>query len=265
MAKRGESFRKEAKIRIFEYLIGRSASSTSELAEALGVSRVTALSLLDSLVESGDITKQGERVYSLRTDVRMVLLKIGNESAEIITTDLCGESLQRTPVRLISSMSYEDNCARLMSMTERYADELVAQGYEPYCALICYGELSRRGIPGRFLLLSGRDVLAHGLCRLYGDEAAVAYIDGDDASSYLCFGNQVVSSGKCTGEIADDLSAAMRIFPVQRVLLAGAPTGARRSIGSALFNARVEFSFIDASELRPDERTAMLRIMADRI
>ena len=51
MAQRGEVFRKEAKRRIIEYLIGREGASPSELAEAVGVSRVTLSILLDELVD----------------------------------------------------------------------------------------------------------------------------------------------------------------------------------------------------------------------
>ena len=116
MAKRGEIFRREAKLRIIEYLIGRDCASPSELAEALCVSRVTVSALLDELVDAKVLTRLGERAYSLPTGAKALLLKMGAESAEIITLDLCGGKLQRTSLRILESMSYADNAARLLGI-----------------------------------------------------------------------------------------------------------------------------------------------------
>ena len=85
MAKRGEIFRRETKICLLDHLIGRAAASPSELSDVLGVSRVTLSLLLDELVDRGLLTRQSERSYSLLPSSRAVLLRMGTESAEIIT------------------------------------------------------------------------------------------------------------------------------------------------------------------------------------
>ena len=262
MAKRGEIFRRETKICVLDRLIGRAAVSPSELSDALGVSRVTLSLLLDELVDSGLLTRQSERSYSLLPSGRAVILRMGVESAELITTDLCGASVQRTPMKLIASMSYTDNAARLLNIAERHAAEISAEGCEPYCALICYGELPERSIPKSFSLLSGEEVLSKGLSRYDG---AVLYLDGADRTSYLTLDGRMVASGRMSEKVASEMRSALGLMKPQRVMLAGADETTRESAENAVLFRGAEFSFIEPSELRPDERAALLSLMEKRI
>ena len=262
MAQRGEAFRKEAKRRIIEYLVGREGASPSELAEAVGVSRVTLSILLDELVDKGVLTRQGERSYSLLSDSVAVLLRMGIESAEIITVDLCGREVRRNKMSLVPSMSYADNAARLLSIAERHAAELSAEGREPYCAVICYGELSQRGIPKSFELFSGKELLERGLSHYDG---ALLYLDGTDRTSYLTLNGRTVASGRISEKVASEMRSALGLIKPQRVILAGADEAMRASAESATVFRGAEFSFIPPSELRPDERAALLMLMEKRI
>lgn len=262
MAKRGESFRREAKLRIIEYLIGRDCASPSELAEALGVSRVTVSALLDDLVDAELLSRLGERAYSILTGAKALLLRMGAESAEIITLELCGGKAQRTHLRMLESMSYTDNAARLLSMSERYAAELSVEGYKLYCAVICYGELPDRSIPKSFTRLSGDELLAKGLAK---ESGALLYIDGASRSSYLLLEGRIVSSGRVSERVASEMRGALGIIKPQRVVLVGADEATRRTAEQAVRAVRAEFSYIEDSALRPDERAAALELMAKLI
>jgi DNA-binding MarR family transcriptional regulator len=262
MAQRGAIFRREAKLRIIEYLIGRTDASPSEIAEAIGVSRVTVSSLIDELVESNLLRRQSDRSCSLLTSGRAAMLRMGFESAEIITFDLCGEDVQRVQMRLIASMSYTDNAARLLSIAERHAAEISAEGCEPYCAVICYGELSQRGIPKSFDLFSGKELLARGLSHYDG---ALLYLDAADRSSYLLLDGRTVASGRISEKVASEMRSALGLIKPQMVMLAGADEATRLGAENAALFRGAEFSFISPSELRPDERAALLMLMEKRI
>jgi DNA-binding Lrp family transcriptional regulator len=262
MAQRGAIFRREAKLRIIEYLIGRTDASPSEIAEAIEVSRVTASLLIDELVESGMIVRQSERSCSLLSNGRAVMLRMGVASADIITFGLCGGDVQRVQMRLIASMSYADNAARLLSIAERHAAELSAEGREPYCAVIFYGELPTRSIPKSFSLLSGEDLLARGLSHYDG---AVLYLDGADRTSYLTLDGRMVASGRMSERVANEMRSALGLMKPRKVILAGADEATRASAENATLFRGAEFSFIGPSELRPDERAALLMLMEKRI
>jgi DNA-binding transcriptional ArsR family regulator len=262
MAQRGEAFRREAKRRIIEYLIGREGASPSELAEAVGVSRVTLSILLDELVDKGVLTRQGERSYSLLSDSVAVLLRMGIESAQIITVDLCGREVRRNKMSLVPSMSYADNAARLLGIAERYASELSLDGREIYCAFIYYGKLSLRSVPKRFSFISGDELLASGLSEYSG---ATLYIDGADRASYLLLDGRIVASGRISELLASEMRSALGLIKPQRVILAGADEAMRASAESATVFRGAEFSFIPPSKLCPDERAALIGMIAELI
>lgn len=263
MAKRGEIFRKETKIRIISYLLDSRTASVSELSEALEVSRVTISDLMDELVDARIVHKASERSYSLLGEIAAVMLKLGISNAELVTVFFDCAEVKRTAMKLSPSMSYTDNAARLLGIAEKYSAELKAQGKKVCCALICREEINSRTLPSAFSLFSSDPLIASGVAEKC--DGAVAYIDLADRFTCLSKNGTPILRGRCPDDPAGDLCSALEIFKPDRVLISGADASTRKVVAKALATKKTELLFFRKEELYPDERAALLALIEKRI
>ena len=119
-----------------------------------------------------------------------------------------------------------------------------------------------RSVPKRFSIISGDELLASGLSEYSG---ATLYIDGADRASYLLLDGKIVASGRISDLLASEMRSALGLIKPQRVILAGADEAMRASAESATVFRGAEFSFIPPSKLCPDERAALIGMIAELI
>lgn len=266
MAKRGDNFRREIKLRIVSLLLDRKSASASALANGLGVSRVTLSLLLEELVDEGLLCREeGERAYSFADGVEALFLKMGRSSAEIVCFSLADREINRTSLPLIPSMSYYDNAARLIGIAELYLRERSSLGKRMVPALIYGGGALDIGVPKDFTALDTREMIALGIEEKYGSDGAVLYIDATDGASYLLRAGEAILSGSCVDISEKELCSAFKIMTPDRVVLVGTDEGTRRSTERAAAKCRAQFCALDSEALRPDERAALLGIIEKKI
>lgn len=260
MARRGENFRKEVKLAVCSYILKRRTATLTELSTALSVSRVTLSGLLDELVERGALARDDRRAYYLRSR-EAVLLKVGINRAQIVRTDLRDATVQRTQMKLLPSMSYEDNVVRLSGMAERYISELSNDIEEPDCALICYGNLKGRGIPKAFTYLDGDKALARGLSARYGESATLLYLDIADKHSCLSYGGKALATGVCSDKPEVQLKTALSLVKPQRLSVTNADRERRAAIERVALDRGLTVSFEEENEIYPDEYAALIKLL----
>lgn len=263
MAQRGEQFRKETKEGAISCLLDLRTVSLSELSGVLGVSRVTLASLLDELVDIGVLCRPSERAYAISKRQVAVLLKLGGESAEIATV-LLGESrVERTPLKLSPSMTYADNAARLLGIADRHALDLQKEGKEVGRAIVCRRGLARQGFPKSVPIFFSEELVAQGIGEKH--EGSVLYIDDADNAAYLSHDGKALLSGEYSENAAQALRALSSVLKPDRVVLTGTDEGTRRSTEVLAAEKSIGFSFIESSDIRPDERAALLGIIGKNI
>ena len=265
MAKRGDVFRSEMKLRIISYILKNGKASFSALAAELSVSRVTLSSLIEELIDREIICGPHERSYAFNESLEAVMLKIGRSTAEITCFSFGDMSLKRISLRQIPSMSYSDNVARLLGTTEEYANELILDGKKLLRVLVCYDKLTVKSIPPQFSLFDGKSLVALGSEKKYSADEAVLYLDAHDGVSYLSLSGNSVLRGSCDELSENKLAVALSFMNPDRVALAGADSAFKKSAELAALKSRVRLSIIDENELRPDELAALLKVMEKQI
>ena len=194
MKGRGEAARRETKLEILRALL-ECDCHTAGLAVKTDTSRQVVSELLEELISIGAVERKGERAFSLCEGICFVLLKIFDNSAEVVTFFCDTHSVERKTINFIASMSYIGNVARTASLVERHLDRLQRDGKTVYAATIGVNREIDVALPKVLSLTQCKSKLIERFLRTRRIKETVLYLDTVGGGVYLYSDATYVGSG----------------------------------------------------------------------
>lgn len=254
--------RETLKLSIIKILLKSGDSTQKALAEALGVSRATVASLCEELIDKKLIFRRNERCYALDPAKDFMILKIYREVAELVSCDFLG-SCTRREIQYATSMSPEENAARVMGIVEKYMERQRPTG------VAVIADLDKAvSAPKSFALSMLRpELIASAIGGLY-PEQSVLYYDPSHEISLYCFGGEVVGRGRMAKKgMESALGAFFEMSRPDRLLLD--LSGYAKDAFPEIYAIRalcekwvVAFSATRSDELTPDEEETVMMLIA---
>ena len=254
--------RETLKLSIIKILLKSGDSTQKALAEALGVSRATVASLCEELIDKKLIFRRNERCYALDPAKDFMILKIYREVAELVSCDFLG-SCTRREIQYATSMSSEENAARVMGIVEKYMERQRPTG------VAVIADLDKAvSAPKSFDLSMLRpELIASAIGGLYPD-LSVLYYDPSHEITLYCFGSEVVGRGHIAKKgMENSLGAFFEMSRPDRLLLD--LSGYAKDAFPEIYAIRalcekwgVAFSATRSDELTPDEEETVMMLIA---
>lgn len=254
--------RETLKLSIIKILLKSGDSTQKALAEALGVSRATVASLCEELIDKKLIFRRNERCYALDPAKDFMILKIYREVAELVSCDFLG-SCTRREIQYATSMSPEENAARVMGIVEKYMERQRPTG------VAVIADLDKAvSAPKSFDLSMLRpELMASAIGGLY-PEQSVLYYDPSHEITLYCFGGAVVGRGRIAKKgMEGSLGAFFEMSRPDRLLLD--LSGYAKDAFPEIYAIRalcekwgVAFSATRSDELTPDEEETVMMLIA---
>ena len=242
------------------FLLSERGLTSSALASRLGVSRTTALKVLNSLIEKGSAEKQGVE-YVLSDGVAAVILRIGSKGGEIIGYSLRDRVIARQELEFSDMLSYNDNLLGLCGYADRYSDHLKKK-YKRFFLCMIVDALTpfAVGLPSCFSLKATRnDLIAEALKREHGD-AAVLYVGSYDNALLICSDGKAIAPAKtAVDDMAAGLGEILKLVCPQLVALDGELPEAEK-ICAVRGISLLKMS--DGSGLHLDEREMLIKALS---
>jgi hypothetical protein len=265
MSRKNNLARDEQKLSIIKILLEVGDSTQKALSEAIGVSRATIASLCEELIDKKLVFRRNERCYALDPAKDFLILKIYPDVAELVSCDFLGGCTRRE-IQYATSMTPEENAARVIGIIEKHMDRQRPAG----AAVLCDLEQAISAPKSFDLSLLRPELVASAIDGLYPDKA-VLYVDPLRELSLLCFGGNVVGKGKIARKGMDAvLGAFFDVAKPDRVLLD--LSGYAKDAFAELFAIRtfcekagVALDAARSDELTPDENETVMRLIAKTI
>lgn len=235
--------------KIIEALVSRAEATAAELCAAAGVSRPTALSVINALTMAGIVSKKGIR-YGFYGNCSAVLLKAHREGGEIVEYSLGEGERTRVSVDFSPMLSYADNVRGLVKRAESYSDFLRRQRKVFTCLIYGKEDALFRAPAFIDLSLSRDDILAEALFSQYG-AGSLLYAEPKSVDMLLCKNGSVVKridGGAC------GLHGVLSLLKPDTVALGGEES---RDIAELCRENRIKT--VEAYKI--DEREALIRLL----
>ena len=262
MSKKNSRTREEQKLSIIKILLDAGDSTQKALAEALGVSRATVASLCDELIDKKLIFRRNERCYALDPAKDFMILKIYREVAELVSCDFLGGCTRRE-IQYATSMSPEENAARVMGIVEKHMDRQRPTG------VAVIADLDRAvSAPKSFDLSMIRPELTASAIGGRYPEQSVLCVDPSHEISLLCYDGSVVGRGRMARKGMEiSLGAFFEMSRPSRLMLD--LSGYAKDAFPEIYAIRalcekwgVTFSATRSDELTPDEEETVMMLIA---
>lgn len=262
MSKKNSRTREEQKLSIIKILLDAGDSTQKALAETLGVSRATVASLCEELIDKKLIFRRNERCYALDPAKDFMILKIYREVAELVSCDFLGGCTRRE-IQYATSMSPEENAARVMGIVEKHMDRQRPTG------VAVIADLDRAvSAPKSFDLSMLRpELIASAIGGRY-PEQSVLCVDPSHEISLLCYDGSVVGRGRMARKGMEiSLGAFFEMSRPDRLLLD--LSGYAKDAFPEIYAIRalcekwgVAFDAARSDELTPDEEETVMMLIA---
>ena len=251
----------DIKRKIVELLLAHGELRRAELAEATGLGRDRLRALVDGLVKQGSAVKAG-RALKLSPQRALVLTKLHPTVAELVVIRGDGALISRDKLLFAKALSYDDNCARAISMTNRFLD-----GYErryktvDVCLTYDKRELKPYIVPKLYRHVILREELLAGGARRLGE--AVLYASRETDTLAVAYSGRV-PKGLCPfrEDVLDELNGALAVIAPDAVAVDREAMESCPSIETVCTKQGTALVIEDKSALRIDETELLVRMLS---